>query len=371
MPDHYTTHCTAVDLATQAAAKVMTRSNTQEATENFSPNIVGSKKIMEKHASIESVMPLEELNSMNSSDNEDNCSLDVDFNTSFTSSNTESGITEDFQDSEGTLQAYDNIQPGESNTMSESGGTMLPASVTGLTRAAAETTVEYQHAPTIEATDGTMRVATTATKPTTEATDGTVPEATATMEPTIEATEGTMLVATVTTEPTIEATNGTLPVSTATTEPTIKATHGNMQVTTAAMETTLETTGIFYISEIISLKIKELGTNSDSIPNNISCNELPNCSTPKSNRSAVESNSLNCNHKNAHLTVLEGSNTKINVPEVPQHNVLNNMLTNCSLLNTDSPRGKDMENSNHEAINKPVKRVEMYILTTGGYSRNF
>ena len=50
------------------------------------------------------------------------------------------------------------------------------------------------------------------------------------------------------------------------------------------------------------------------------------------------------------------------VPVVPQHNVLNNILTNCSLLNTDSPRGKEMENSNHVAINKPVKGVEMYIL---------
>ena len=38
------------------------------------------------------------------------------------------------------------------------------------------------------------------------------------------------------------------------------------------------------------------------------------------------------------------------------------MLTNCSLLNAYSPRGKEMENSNHVAINKPVKGVEMYIL---------
>ena len=79
-------------------------------------------------------------------------------------------------------------------------------------------------------------------------------------------------------------------------------------------------------------------------------------------RFSVESNSLNCNHKNAYLTVLESSNTKINVPNVPQHNVLNNMSTHCSLLNTDSPRGTEMENSNHEAINKPVKGVEMHIL---------
>ena len=119
-----------------------------------------------------------------------------------------------------------------------------------------------------------------------------------------------------------------------------------MPVATAAIETTgetTETTGIFDISEIISIKIKGLRTNSDSIVNNISCNEPPNCSTPKSTRFAVESNSLNCNHKNAHLTVLDGSNTKINVPDVqdvPEDNLLNNMLTNCSLLNTDSPRGK-------------------------------
>ena len=46
----------------------MHRSKTREAAENFSPNIVGSKKIMAKHASIESVLPQEELNSMNNSD---------------------------------------------------------------------------------------------------------------------------------------------------------------------------------------------------------------------------------------------------------------------------------------------------------------
>ena len=77
----------------------MRRSKTHEAAGNFSPNIVVSKKIMEKHASIESVMTLEEFNSMNSSYNEHNCSLDDNFNTSFTSSTTKSGIAEDFQDS--------------------------------------------------------------------------------------------------------------------------------------------------------------------------------------------------------------------------------------------------------------------------------
>ena len=82
--------------ATQAAAKMMTRSKTHEAAENFSANTVGSKKMMEKHASIESVMTLEVFNSMNSSYNEHNCSLDDNFNTSFTSSTTESVITEDF-----------------------------------------------------------------------------------------------------------------------------------------------------------------------------------------------------------------------------------------------------------------------------------
>ena len=117
-----------------------------------------------------------------------------------------------------------------------------------------------------------------------------------------------------------------------------------MPVATAGTETTgetTETTGIFDISKIICRKIKELRTNSDSIVNNVSCNVPPNCSTPKLNLFAVESNSLNCNHKNAYLTVLEGSNTKINVPDVkinvtdvqdvPEDNVLNNMLTNCSL----------------------------------------
>ena len=128
------------------------------------------------------------------------------------------------------------------------------------------------------------------------------------------------------------------------------------------MEQTTETTGVFDISKIISIQIKEVRTNSDSIPNNISCNELPNSSTPKSNRFSVESNSINCNHKNAYLTVLEGSNSIINVPDVPQHNVLNNMLTNCSLLNTDSTRGKEMENSNHEAMDKLENGVEMFIL---------
>ena len=64
---------------------MMTRSKTREAAENFSPNIVASNKMMEKHASIKSVMTLEEFNSMNSSDDEHNCSLDDNFNTSFTS----------------------------------------------------------------------------------------------------------------------------------------------------------------------------------------------------------------------------------------------------------------------------------------------
>ena len=113
-----------------------------------------------------------------------------------------------------------------------------------------------------------------------------------------------------------------------------------MPVATAGMETTRETTeitGILDISKTISLKIKDLRTNSDRILNNISCNELPSCSTPKSNQFAAESNYLNCNHKNACSTVSEGTNTKITVSDVhdvPQHNGLNNMLTNCSMLNT-------------------------------------
>ena len=96
----------------------MTRSKTCEAAENFSANIVGSKKMMEKHASIESVMTLEEFNSVNSSDNEHNCSLDDNFNTSLTSLTTDSGVTEDFQGAESTLQASDNIQPGANSTTS-------------------------------------------------------------------------------------------------------------------------------------------------------------------------------------------------------------------------------------------------------------
>ena len=64
----------------------MKRSKTRAAAENFSPNIVVSKKMLEKHWSIESVMQLEEFNSLNSSDNEHNCSLDDNFNTLFTSS---------------------------------------------------------------------------------------------------------------------------------------------------------------------------------------------------------------------------------------------------------------------------------------------
>ena len=95
------------------------------------------------------------------------------------------------------------------------------------------------------------------------------------------------------------------------------------------------------------------------------CSHIPDCITvPKSNRFAVESSYLNCNHKNAHLTVLEGSNTKINVKDVHDvpEDILNNMLTNCSLLNTDSPRGKITDNSYQEAINKPVNGVEMFIL---------
>ena len=105
----------------------MTRSKMREAEENFSPNIVGSKKIMAKHASIESVMLHQKFNSMNNSDNEDNCSLDENCNNSFTSSTTESGITEDFQDAESTLQTSDNIEPRANSTISGSDGTLLPA----------------------------------------------------------------------------------------------------------------------------------------------------------------------------------------------------------------------------------------------------
>ena len=92
---------------------------------------------------------------------------------------------------------------------------------------------------------------------------------------------------------------------TATTEPTTEAMDSTIQVMPAAMEIlgeTTETTGIFDISKMISIKIKELRTNSDTIPNNISCNELLNRSTLKSNRFSIESNSINCNHKNAYLT---------------------------------------------------------------------
>ena len=188
----------------------MTRSKTREVAENFSPNIAVSKKMIEKHTSIESVMTLEEFNSMNRSDNEHNCSLDDNFNTSFTSSTTESGISKDFQDANSTKQASDSVQPGLNSTMSGSDGTLLPASVTGLTTEAAESTAEYQHAPTTEAMDGSMTVATTATKPTIEATDGTMPVATPAMEPTIEVMDGTIQVMTATPEPTTEAMDGTI-----------------------------------------------------------------------------------------------------------------------------------------------------------------
>ena len=90
-------------------------------------------------------MSQEELNSMNNSDNEDNCSVDDNFDNSLTSSTTKSGITENFQDAESTLQASDNIQPGANSAMSGSDGTLLTASVTGETKAAAETTAEDQH----------------------------------------------------------------------------------------------------------------------------------------------------------------------------------------------------------------------------------
>ena len=87
-------------------------------------------------------MTLEEFISMNSSDNEHNCSLDDNFNTSFTPLTTDSGVTEDFQDAESTLQASDNIQHGANSTMSGSDGTLLLASVTGLTTEAAETMLD-------------------------------------------------------------------------------------------------------------------------------------------------------------------------------------------------------------------------------------
>ena len=159
-----------------------------------------------KHASIVSVMLLEGFNSMNSSDNEDNCSVDKNFNTSFTSLTTESGTTEDFPDAESTLQASDNIQPRANNTMSGSDGTLLPVSATGLTREAADTTDGDQQALTTEATDGTMPAATTATEPTTKATDVTMPVATAATEPTTAATDGTMPLTTAAMETTGETT---------------------------------------------------------------------------------------------------------------------------------------------------------------------
>ena len=77
--------------------------------------------------------------------------------------------------------------------------------------------------------------------------------------------DGTIQVTTATMEPTTKAMDGTIQVTTATTEATTEAMDSPMQVTTAAMETTGETTGIFDISKIISIKIKELRTNSDSI----------------------------------------------------------------------------------------------------------
>ena len=104
------------------------------------------------------------------------------------------------------MQASDNIQPVANSTMSGSDGTLLPASVAGLTREAAETTDEDQHASTIEATDGTMPVASAAPEQTTEATKGTIPVATAETGPTTEATDCTMPVKTAAMETTGETT---------------------------------------------------------------------------------------------------------------------------------------------------------------------
>ena len=44
--------------------------------------------------------------------------MDDNFDTSLTFSTTESGITEDFQNAESTLQASDNIEPGANSAMS-------------------------------------------------------------------------------------------------------------------------------------------------------------------------------------------------------------------------------------------------------------
>ena len=69
-------------------------------------------------------MTLEEFKTVNSNDNEHNCSLDYNyFNMSLASSTTDSGVTEDFQDAESTLQASDNIQPGANSTTSGYDGT--------------------------------------------------------------------------------------------------------------------------------------------------------------------------------------------------------------------------------------------------------
>ena len=166
-------------------------------------------------------MTLEEFNSMNSSDNEHNCSWDDNFNTSCTSSTTDSGVTEDFQDAQSTLQSSDNILPVANSTTTEFDDTLLPASVTDRfnKRSSRNNCCRSTHTnhwsngrlydsgdysnktnhwsngqhyasgdgsnwttePTIEATDGTMTVATTATEPTTEAMDGTMQVTTAAM----------------------------------------------------------------------------------------------------------------------------------------------------------------------------------------------
>ena len=110
-----------------------------KSSRDFSANmLIGSNKfkiaVGAKRAYREGVMPIENFHNMRSSDNENNCSLYEDFNTQFTSTTTDSSITEGIEGAPSALQASDKIQLGTHSTLSGPNSTLLAASVTsGLT----------------------------------------------------------------------------------------------------------------------------------------------------------------------------------------------------------------------------------------------
>ena len=117
----------------------------------------------------------------------------------------------------------------------------------------------------------------------------------------IEATNGIMPVATATTEPTIEGTNCTMLVATATTKPTTEAITALCKWRLQQWKQQEKQLVVLIFVKLFTWKLKNWELILIAFPNNISCNELPMCSTPKSNQFAVESNSLNCNHNNTYL----------------------------------------------------------------------